>query len=802
MERITRISLDYPKTTLAILSAVTLMLAAGLPRVRSEFGYRVLIGDDHPAVQRLDRFIEKFGGGFPIQIAWECGPGFACGNAFDAESMKISSEISDKLLSMPGVQSVTAPSNAPLLVAHENGFVVRRFVEKGRRPSDTAKLAALAVSDPLWSGTIVSTDGMVAAISVQPVDSRDETSAAVSLAVLEVIGPYEERGLSFYLVGDPIANLIVGRDLAESTARLIPFTVLVIGAILLLFCRSLSFAAVALVTMGVALAWTFGMLGWLGWPQDGILEVLAPLILVVGVCDSVHLLARFSSSGRDASERTRSERLAAAARSVGPPALVTSLTTAAAFVSFVASDLATFVRFGSIASFGVLCCLILTFALLPILVTLVPANAARQDSVLASWQIILEGLLGVSERRDALLLATAALGLAVCLIGVKYLRVDQDWTESLGESSSVVRSRRFVDERLGQSNTLELELRIPSGFELEDPATLSRLDDFQLFLETVDGLGEATSILDIIGRVNRLLNDDRPEFDRASDTHIGNAEILELIGFDDPGLLNAWVSFDRSVVRVSVGALELTTSAQRIILDDVERYTTAKLPPNWEVVATGRLAMQFAWVRDVQSTQMRSFPIALVLVFGMVAIFFKSIRLAALAMVPTLMPIVVTLGAMGWAGLTLDVGRSMIAVILLGIGVDDSVHLLDHYKRQCRAGADPANAIRASIRQTGRAVITTSFALALGFLTLMASAWQSISSFGIFIAIAILGALLASVLVLPALIFALARWRSRQITGNGRSGRKPKKFSRVVERRRVNSPEPDDSGHFVTQLDG
>ena len=71
MEHLTRLSLDYPKTTLAVLCLVTAILAVGLPRVRSEFGYRVLVGDDHPAVQRLDGFIERFGGGFPIQIAWE-----------------------------------------------------------------------------------------------------------------------------------------------------------------------------------------------------------------------------------------------------------------------------------------------------------------------------------------------------------------------------------------------------------------------------------------------------------------------------------------------------------------------------------------------------------------------------------------------------------------------------------------------------------------------------------------------------------------------------------------------------------
>jgi predicted RND superfamily exporter protein/signal transduction histidine kinase len=771
LERLTRLSLEFPKTTLAVLFVVTVILAAGLPKVRPEFGYRVLIGDDHPAVQRLDGFIEKFGGGLPIQIGWECGPGLPCKNVFDAESMAVSSAISEKLRSMPGVGRVVTPSNAPLLVAGEDGFSVRRFVENGSRVPDATELADLAVSDSLWTGSVISKDGLAAVITVQPVDSTNDTSTAVSQAVFDAIRPFEDQGFTFYLDGDPIVNLIIGRDLAESTARLIPFTVLVIGLILLLFCRSLSFTAVALATMGVALAWTFGMLGWLGWPQDGILEVLAPLILVVGVCDSVHLLSCYSSTREKAGVSTRSARLSAAAKVVGPPALLTSLTTAAAFASFASSDLATFVRFGSIATFGVLACFFMTFSLLPVLVTLVPEKPARETAVSENWEAALAGLLGASERRKTLVLVMASVGIAVCLMGVEYLRVDQDWTESLGESSYVVRSRQFLEERLGRSYTLELEIRLPPGTELEDPETLRKLSGFVSFLESIDELDGATSVLDVVARVNRLLHGNRSDFNRVSDTTIGNAEILELIGFDDPGLLGAWVSFDRKAVRISVGSSELTTSSQRSILDAVERHAAANLPTSWEVLSTGRLAMQFAWVNDVQATQMRSFPTALVLVFAMIAIFFKSVRLAVAAMVPTLMPIVVTLGAMGWAGLTLDVGRSMIAVILLGIGVDDSIHILDHYRRQRLSGADSASAIRSSVHHTGRAVITTSFALSLGFLTLMASAWQSIASFGFFVAIAILGALVASLVVLPALIFAFAP-SDEGSNGRGQSERK------------------------------
>ncbi len=124
-------------------------------------------------------------------------------------------------------------------------------------------------------------------------------------------------------------------------------------------------------------------------------------------------------------------------------------------------------------------------------------------------------------------------------------------------------------------------------------------------------------------------------------------------------------------------------------------------------------------------------------------------------MVPTILPVVVTLGAMGWVGMSLDVGRAMIAAIILGIGVDDSIHLLSNYRLRRGQGRSLRQAIGEALMYTGRALITTSAALALGFLVMLASAWQTIANFGLFASLAILGALVSVVVVLPALIIRL-----------------------------------------------
>ena len=183
----------------------------------------------------------------------------------------------------------------------------------------------------------------------------------------------------------------------------------------------------------------------------------------------------------------------------------------------------------------------------------------------------------------------------------------------------------------------------------------------------------------------------------------------------------------------------------------------AHLPSRAVVETTGALVLGVDWVNDVQATQLRSFPTALVLVFLLVSLSLRSLRLGLAALIPAILPVVVVLGAMGFAGLSLDVGRAMIAAVVIGIAVDDSIHLLHRYKIERRTGGPQAEAMRRALLKTGRPITTTSIALALGFMTLTASAWGTVSSFGFFVSLSILVALAATLFVLPALMMSLGR---------------------------------------------
>ena len=773
LSRLTEISMAHPVRVLLLLSLVTAAFAAQLPELRTEFGYRPLVGEEHPSIQALDEFIERFGGGFPVQIAWSCRQTPQCETIFDPASLRMADAVSRRLGSLAVIRDVRGPASSALLVPTSDGFEVRHFVERGEPVADARLLAERALDDPLWVGNLVSEDGRTGVVVIQPVDSESETSVEVVEAIREVLAPFEDAGFEFHLVGHAVEFVVAGRELAQSSAALTPIAAIVIALIVFALSRSWQGVLVSLVTVLTSLIWTFGLLGALHWPRDSILQTLAPLILVVGVCDAIHVLSRFASertAGAGSGGRLgRREALRAATRDIARPCLITTLTSAGAFLSFATSDLQTFVHFGVVSAFGVLACLILTFTLLPVLVLLIPAEGGSSGRVSRGWEVALDAIVRSAERRATPILVATGVVFVVCAVGwLGFLRVDTDGYEMYGDRSQVIRWIRFVEQSLHRSDNLEIEIELPPSTPLESPETLDAISRFSGRLSQIEGLGRASSLLDLIERLNRLLHDDDPAFERRGDGPEANAQLLELISFEDPALLETWLSFDRSRVRVSVEAPFQSYASREVVLREVRREIARSLPADWSTVLTGQFAMGYDWVSDVQATQLRSFLTAFAVVLLLVAVHVRSLGWSLIAMIPTTLPVVVLLGSMGLLGLSLDVGRAMIAAVMIGIGVDDTVHLLSHFRCRRMAGATAPEAIRQAVLFVGRPVITSSVALAVGFLSLMTSSWQTVSSFGFFVGIGILGALLADLFVFPALVVTVAaRTAGREGGGGG-----------------------------------
>ncbi len=754
MTALARFSLAHPRWVLFLLGGVTLLLGAGLPRLNTEVGYRAFLGERHPAIVELDAFVARFGAGLPMAAVWTCGESSACESVFDEASLRMAHGVTSALVSVPGVRRVDSPATTGLLASSRFGLPrARQLAPEGTPAEDIDALAARALTDATWVHQIVSADGRSGAVLVTLESSDGKTSRRVFDALSRVLDEARVAGFEFALVGAPVEFVVAGDELQRHTVRIIPLMLALVAAMLLMLFRSWHPAAISLAVVGIAVLWTFGLLGWLRWPLNSFTSALAPLILVIGVCDAIHVLARLSAE--QVTDRG-DERILAACREVGPTCALTTLTTAAGFASFAGTELESLARFGLSAAFGVLVALLLSFTLLPIVLKARRGGAPRELRSSLGWERALARLVAWSgTRRRAVLGATALLCVA-SLWGVAQLVVEASFEDLYGEDSQVVRWTREVALALRQPETLEIELRPPAQTEAGSRVALRTLADLESGLQRIDGLGPTLSVLAPLRALHRLV--------RAGelDTETSEAQsLLRLLRAEDPGGVALLVDSRTSALRLSTQAEKLPQERLNASLREVHALLAARLPSGWSAVVTGPLAVVQQLVDAVSRAQLQSFALAFSIVLALVAAYLRSLLGAALVLVPTLLPVVLTLGAMGALGIRLDVGTAMVAAVLLGLAVDDALHVVVPFHVRHRAAGSAAVAIEAAVRSRGRALCTTSLALSVGFFALALSPWKSIASFGVVSGVGILGALLADLVVLPALLVAAESVRRR-----------------------------------------
>ncbi len=742
-------ALKYPRATAVGIVLMTVIAAFGAVRVETAVGYRAFLGKAHPVVLEFDDFVDRFDGGLPLLAVWSCDVSAACSSALDESSLRMADAVAGRLVILDAVRRVDSPATTSILARQAIGFPkMRRLVRGGRLDKDVADLRIQALEDPSWLGRIVSADGSTGALVVHLRDSASDTAVEVYAAVREAVADYESLGFEYSFVGGPVEFVVAGADLEQNTRRVIPLMVAVIAVSLVILFGAPAAAGVSLLFVGVSIVWTLGVMGWLGWEQNSLTQILPPLVLVVGVCDAIHLLGRYSAVDGTLAPQTA---IRAAALGVGAACAMTSATTIAGFASLATSGLESISRFGVLAAVAVVASLLLTFTALPLLVCRLPRSWFVVHGYGERWRIALAavGRFATGPARRGIVVASVLAGI-VTVAGVAWLRIDARFEDLYGEDSDVVRWVAEASERLRAPETLEIALRPPAGESGLPVAAFGVLDRVQRWAAQREGLGRSLSLVDVMRRLNDLVHGDSLPLGEVEDAKGRPSSIYRLLRNRDPHVTDQLLDSQRSL-RVSIEAAKLPQDELREVLTDARTSIAAELPDGWSMTITGPLAVVSRMIDAIRDTQLKSFGMAVVVVFLLVMMFFRSVRLAIMAMVPTLLPVAVTLGMMGWLGIALDIGTAMVASIILGLAVDDAIHFLTQYAIERRQGATAREASRRAVLTTGRAITTTSLALAVGFVTLSLSAWSSIASFGVVAAISVLTALVAVLFVLPAL---------------------------------------------------
>jgi len=656
-----------------------------------------------------------------------------------------------------GVQRARSITNLTEVVA-QPGMLSVRPIYDADEPTPAAEVRDRVSSDERLVGALISADATVVSVilEVDPLIDHATLKIPLATALKDLAASMgEKRGLTIALAGPTMLDDAFYRYTLRDMRTVIPAMGLVILVAILLLFRSARALALPMIVVALTCLLVTGLMAVFGLQLTIVHTTVYPMLLGVGIASSVHVITRamsFRRQGRGPSEAARE-----ALQQLLAPCFFTMATTVAGLLSLLTASLAPVRELGWLGASGVAISFLLTFALGPWLLPMLPAprpagegSSRSIDRMWLAWDRRLQSVGALVQRWPGTVSVTAAVLLVLALLGFTQLKVGSNPMNYFRDQDPVRTNLAFVEEKL--SGTIAVEVLLDTGASdgLKEPKVLNSMVRVQEYLEGLDGVGSTLSLADYIADLRAAFRGGAEEERRIPDTRSEVGQLLVML--DDPSQLEPWANFEFSRGRIHAPMRMSETEALVQEVAGVEALLAREFPPPMKASATGMSKLISNMESYLLRSQIRSLCLAFVTVLVCMALALGSVRLGLFSMVPNVLAIGITLGMMGWLGITLDPGTAMTGAVALGLVVDDTVHFLHHFRVRMEQGDTLAQATHHTLRETGRAICMTSVVLVAGFWLLCLASFVPNIQFGFLCGLAIGLALVANLVVLPAVL--------------------------------------------------
>lgn len=596
----------------------------------------------------------------------------------------------------------------------------------------------------------------------QSLTQRDAT-----LAEIRTIRDNLGDQVTIYMGGVPLiaSNMV---EYVKADISFFGISVLLLTSIMLfIIFRQPRWVILPLMSTAISIVIAIGLLGYLNQPTTVISSNFISLIAIITISLSIHLIVRFRElkaknhqlSHKDLVFKTMTDKFA--------PCAYTALTTMVAFASLITSEIVPVMDFGWIMCAGILISFLVTYTFFASALLLFSGG---NDAITVFRQPRLSSFFGrVSIRHTFVILTIAALSCIWAVFGINRVSLDNRFIDYFRAETEIHKGLYYIDKYLGGTIPLDIILHFPpyidqavdssSDFftEVEDvypqrywftPDKFDYLQKLHSYLENKPEIGKTLSILSL-KQLGETITDGKP---------LGSLAVMGAFGALPPEvrgeIIEPYANPEKGLIRLSARVHETGPAfSHSELLEDIESFTRNELGMDPEDVRlTGMEVLFNGMLKHLFNSQTSTLLFVIGATFTMFVILLRSVKLAILGLIPNVMSAAVILAFMGFTGIPLDMMTITIAAIIIGIGVDDAIHYLHRYKQEIAAVNDVSVAVENSHSGIGSALYYTSFTVVIGFSVLAFSKFVPTIYFGLLTSLAMLGALLANLLVLPSLL--------------------------------------------------
>tara|TARA_Y100001949_G_scaffold107562_1_gene90822 strand:- start:111 stop:2393 length:2283 start_codon:yes stop_codon:yes gene_type:complete len=736
--------LDHPRITLFTLALVTVIFGSFLKDLRLEFSIEQLFTQDDPRVERFLQFRDEFSGVDNILFLI-----YESNNPFSKENLDKNRQLIESLETIDGVESVTSLTNLELFT--EGGdYLLQPVYERIPYDTDSLLMAKKTImQSELVRNYIISADGKMASIMIE-ID-RDYNDYDGRKRILSEIDQFQMIvDWKWHQAGLPVIRTRYVQYMIQDNIRFLFPVALVISILLALLFRSFAGVLLPLIVIGLTIIWTVGLMAKMGIDINIISYMIPTLLMIISVSDSVHFMVKYFQALHEFGHRR--EALFQTIKKIGTALMLTSVTTAVGFGALSFVNIKIVSEFGIFTAIGVFFAFIISILFLPSMFMLMKQTA---DDKLIIYNVGVR--VKVVQKISTLVRAYPKhIIISWCFIacigtwGAVKINPHSKLLEDLRPGNKLLDDMKVAENRMGAILPVEIILEIMNDGpyeDIQDVEVMQFLDRVGAFMSAIPEIGKVMSVTQYIKEIHQAMNDGDPAF-----YHVPNSRNLisqYMLLYESE--FETFFNLDYTKLRIAAQIKDIDSRRSAEIEEEINNFIMANAPSGVKAEVTGTAFIALRTNNYLVRNLAGSFFIAFIVVTLLMAILFRSVKMALISVVPNIIPMMMMAAVMGFFQVSLRPSTAMTFAIAFGIAVDDTLHYLTRYRMEL-SDRHYQKANDATMMSTGVAMMSTTAILVSGFMVLTLSEFTFSIQFGILSSITILSALIGDLTFLPALL--------------------------------------------------
>lgn len=748
---------------LATIVATTFFLSTQWSNIRFSFTEANLLPDNHPFNTFYERFLARFGEeGNMVVIAVQDN------QFFTPKKLAAWKALGDSLAASPSIAYVVGISELTQLQRNTKKKVFETAPIPYQQPKTNEEAAALKQwlfqQQPLYNQLLFNKEtGVVqTGVYLQPeVVNSGERQAFVEKVLMPKITAFEANtGLDVRVSGMPYIRTINAKMILDEIGLFVVAATLVTTLIFFFFFRSYraTFISMSIVVVGVM--WAFGIIGVLGYEITVLTALIPPIIIVIGVPNCIFLINKYQNEIKKHGNQARS--LQRVISKIGNATLMTNMTTACGFATFMLTNSTLLREFGIVASINIMMIFVLSLLLIPIIYSYMSIpNKKHLEHLNRKW---MSGFVAWMERmvkqHRVSVYFIAVIALMLSIVGMYEIRLSGTIVDDMPKKADFYKDIRFFETHFKGVMPIEIMVDTKRKNGATRLSTLNRINRLENDLREIPELSNPISAVSVAKYLKQAFYNGNPKyfqlptnqennFIRAHAKNLSNEANFLTRLVDETG------QFARITVMLQDVSTERMEAIELQIQNSIDKYFGSD---RFEVSMTGKALGYLKGTRFLVRNLVVSLSLAILLIALFMAYMFRSFRMILISLLPNVIPLILTAGMMGFLGIAIKPSTILVFSVAFGISVDDTIHYLVKYRQELQATKwNVKKAVYAALRETGVSMFYTSIVLFFGFSVFMISSYGGTVALGGLVSATLLFAMLANLILLPSLLLSLEK---------------------------------------------